>query len=325
MADLRQFRQFIVVAEELNFRRAAERLHMAQPPLTAAIKKLEDELGVLLIERGNRIHRLTAAGEAFLLESSRALAQAQRAVEAARRASLGQPKPLRIGFVDSTIPRLLPQLLLTYRQRHPEAAFHLEEATTADQLLALQEDRLDLGLVVLPIGSVTPELQVEPILRTRMVLALPESHHLSRRRKVHLCELASDPWVMFPAHYGPGMHGLILKACAQAGFAPNVMQHARQMQTTAGLIAGGMGVALMPSLYLNAVQPRGVIFKELYGEGVPIAYELAMLYQQESISSDFKTSVRQAAKVCMNELVNLQSHQPSLKQKNRGRIGDYSQ
>lgn len=240
MAGLRQFHQFVVVAEELNFRRAAERLHMAQPPLTAAIQKLEEEIGVRLLERGNRVHRLTPAGEAFLLESRRALKQAGRAVDAARLASRGQPKPIRIGFVDSTIAGLVPRLLLIHRQLHPDSSFHLEEATTADQLVSLGEDRLDVGLTVLPIGPVADGLKVEPILRARMILALPESHRLSERRRVRLTELSGDPGVMFPAHYGPGMHGLILKSCAQAGFAPNIVQYARLMQTTAGLVAGGM-------------------------------------------------------------------------------------
>lgn len=302
MVDLRQFHQFAMVAEELNFRRAAERLHMAQPPLTAAIKKLEEEIGVRLLERGNRVHRLTAAGEAFLLESRRALDQAERAVEAARQASRGQPSPIRIGFVDSTIARLIPRLLLIHRQLHPDSTFHLEEATTADQLASLREDRLDAGLLVLPIGPVADSLKVEPILRARMVLALPESHRLSGRRKVRLAELDRDPWVMFPPHYGPGMHGMILKSCAQAGFAPHVVQHARQMQTTAGLVAGGMGVAVMPSLFLGAVRPHGVVFKELYGEGAPIAYELALVYRPESTPDSFRTSVRQAAKDCQQKL-----------------------
>ena len=136
MADLRQFRQFVAVAEELSFRRAAERLHMAQPPLTTAIRRLE-EVGASLLERDNRIHRLTPAGRAFLDEARRTLAQAERTLAAARSAS-GR-RTLRLAFVDSTINILLPRILQAFRHQHGALDFQLQEDTTAGQLEALRE------------------------------------------------------------------------------------------------------------------------------------------------------------------------------------------
>ncbi|HDR9348513.1 TPA: LysR family transcriptional regulator, partial [Burkholderia multivorans] len=126
MIDLRQFRQFIAVAETLSFRRAAERLHMAQPPLSAAIRKLEDELGVMLLARDNRGTALTPAGDAFLLEARRALEQAERAMIAARRAGAGLGGTLRLRFVDSTVNALLPPILRAFQERHPHVDFQLE-------------------------------------------------------------------------------------------------------------------------------------------------------------------------------------------------------
>ncbi|HHT8919147.1 TPA: LysR family transcriptional regulator, partial [Burkholderia cenocepacia] len=219
MIDLRQFRQFIAVAETLSFRRAAERLHMAQPPLSAAIRKLEDEVGVALLERDNRGSRLTPAGEAFLLEARRTLEQAERAVAVARRAGAGLGGTLRLRFVDSTVNALLPLILRAFQERHPNVDFQLEEGTTAEQVLALRQDRTDAGLVVLPVAD-AGDVHVEPLLRDRMVAALPDGHRLARRRRIALAELADEPWVMFAAHHGPGMHALIVTACAQAGFAP---------------------------------------------------------------------------------------------------------
>ncbi|MBR8317067.1 LysR family transcriptional regulator [Burkholderia dolosa] len=297
MADLRQFRQFIAVAETLSFRRAAERLHMAQPPLSAAIRKLEDELGVALFERDNRGTALTPAGNAFHLEARRALEQAERAMAAARRAGAGLGGTLRLRFVDSTVNALLPLTLRTFQERHPDVDFQLDEGTPAEQVLALRQDQMDVGIVVLPIPD-ADDLHIEPLLRDRMVVALPAGHPLARRRRLALAELAHEPWVLFAAHHGPGMHARIVTACAQAGFAPRAVQQPRQMQTTAGLVAGGIGVALMPSLFV-AMQPQGVTFRELKGAGSPLAYELAIAYRTPSPLVD---ALRETARDAVREL-----------------------
>ncbi|AJY15604.1 LysR family transcriptional regulator [Burkholderia multivorans] len=297
MIDLRQFRQFIAVAETLSFRRAAERLHMAQPPLSAAIRKLEDELGVMLLARDNRGTALTPAGDAFLLEARRALEQAERAMIAARRAGAGLGGTLRLRFVDSTVNALLPPILRAFQERHPHVDFQLEEDTTAEQVLALRQDRTDAGLVVLPVPD-AGDIQIEPLLRDRMVAALPDGHRLARRRRIALAELADEPWVLFAAHHGPGMHARIVSACAQAGFTPRVVQQPRQMQTTAGLVAGGIGVALMPRLFVP-VQPPGITFCELKGAGCPLPYELALAYRT---SSPLVDALRDTARHAVREL-----------------------
>ncbi|WP_306716557.1 LysR family transcriptional regulator [Burkholderia dolosa] len=297
MAGLRQFRQFIAVAETLSFRRAAERLHMAQPPLSAAIRKLEDELGVALLERDNRGTALTPAGTAFLLEARRALEQAERAMAAARRAGAGLGGTLRLRFVDSTVNALLPLILRAFQERHPDVDFQLDEGTTAEQVLALRQDRMDVGIVVLPVPD-ADDLHIEPLLRDRMVVALPAGHPLARRRRIALAELAHEPWVLFAAHHGPGMHARIVTACAQAGFAPRVVQQPRQMQTTAGLVAGGIGVALMPRLFV-AMQPQRVTFCELKDAGSPLAYELAIAYRTPSPLVD---ALRETARDAVREL-----------------------
>ncbi|MEX3239591.1 LysR family transcriptional regulator [Serratia quinivorans] len=284
MIELRQLRQFVAVAEEMSFHRAAERLHMAQPPLTAAIRKIEQELGVLLLERGNRVTRITEAGQVFLIEARRTLAQFERTLGNTRRAARGLTESLRLTFVDSTVNALLPGILWQFRQAHPQAEFHLQEATTAEQLIALRDDRADMGMVVLP---VTPQddLQILPFLFDRMVLALPENHPLATQQQVTLSSLADQPWVLFPAHYGPGMHTAILQACAVAGFSPRIVQEARQMQTIGGLVAGGVGIALMPALFARLQSP-GVVFRELSGTGSPVAYTLALAWRTASPLTD---------------------------------------
>lgn len=280
MIELRQLRQFVAVAEEMSFHRAAERLHMAQPPLTAAIRKIEQELGVPLLERGNRITRITEAGQVFLIEARRTLAQFERTLGNTRRAARGLTESLRLTFVDSTVNALLPGILRQFRQAHPQAEFHLQEATTAEQLIALRDDRADIGMVVLPIAP-QDELQILPFLQDRMVLALPDHHPLATQRHVTLSDLADQPWVLFPAHYGPGMHAAILQACAVAGFSPRIVQEARQMQTIGGLVAGGVGIALMPALFAVLKSP-GVVFRGLSGAGSPVPYTLALALRTPS-------------------------------------------
>ncbi|NIF42837.1 LysR family transcriptional regulator, partial [Burkholderia sp. Tr-862] len=204
----------------------------------------------------------------------------ERAVAVARRAGAGLGGTLRLRFVDSTVNALLPLILRAFQERHPDVDFQLEEGTTAEQVLALRQDRTDVGLVVLPVAD-AGDVHIEPLLRDRMVAALPDGHRLARRRRIALAELADEPWVLFAAHHGPGMHARIVTACAQAGFAPRVVQQPRQMQTTAGLVAGGIGVALMPRLFVP-MQPQGITFCELTGAGSPLAYELAIAYRTPS-------------------------------------------
>lgn len=194
MADLRQFRQFVAVAEELSFRRAAERLHMAQPPLTTAIRRLEEEVGASLLERDNRIHRLTPAGRAFLDEARRTLAQAERTLAAARSAASGR-RTLRLAFVDSTINILLPRILQAFRQQHGALDFQLQEDTTAGQLEALREDRIDAGLIVLPVDR-QPGLYTHLLVDGDMRVALPEGHRLARHARLRLEQLAGEPWLL---------------------------------------------------------------------------------------------------------------------------------
>jgi DNA-binding transcriptional LysR family regulator len=280
MIELRQFRQFVAVAEELSFRRAAERLHMAQPPLTAAIRRIEEELGQVLIERSNRVERLTPAGEVFLIEARRVLAQSQRAVEMARRAGQGLTGSLRVTFVASAARDLLPSILRAFRARHADVALELHEATTAQQVTALREDRADIGIVVVPLPEAA-QLTVARLRREELLVALPRRHRLASRQVLRIADLASESWILFPAGFGPGLHARIVDACRVAGFSPRVTQEAVQMETIVSLVAAGMGVSLVPPAM---AKPRrsDVRFVRVTGAGSPVRYELALAYARPS-------------------------------------------
>jgi DNA-binding transcriptional LysR family regulator len=292
MIDLRQFRQFIAVAEELSFRRAAARLHMAQPPLSAAIQKMERELSVVLFERGNRVTRLTAAGEVFLVGARRAVEQAERAVASAKRADAGLTSTLRVAFTDSAINALLPRIVKTFRARHPDVELLLLEASTAEQIAALRDDRADLALAVFPPAD-QRDLMIEPLLQDRMVVVLPARHDLARHATLALRQLGQEPWILFPKHHGPGLYDTIVRSCALAGFSPRVVQQARQMHTIVGLVAGGLGVAVVPRIF--AVRPsRDIAFRSLTGKGTPISYHVALAYRTHSaLHAEFASVARE--------------------------------
>lgn len=281
MLSLRQFQQFLAVAETMSFRRAAERLNMAQPPLTAAIRQMEDEIGVRLFERTNRITRLTVAGEVLREEAQRAVAQAERAVALTRQAGVGDIGSLRIGFVASAVRQLLPTLIAAFRAEHPAVELELEEASTARQVTALLYDRMDVGIVALPLPSgAERRVSVQTLLRSRLVAAVPAHHGLANTSDtpLALAELSDESWILFPAAEGPGLHSTILRACAEAGFAPRVGQRAVQMETIVGLVASGLGVALVPSLFSETAR-EGVIFRELTGAGSPVPYDVALAWR----------------------------------------------
>jgi len=294
MIELRQLRQFIAVAEELSFRRAADRLHMAQPPLTVTIKQIEEELGTLLIERTNRIERLTPAGLVFLEECKRTVMQAERAIVAARRAGAGLSGALRVTFVASAAREILPAILRAFREQYPEVELTLTEAMTAQQIAQLKADQADVGFVIPPLRD-ADGLSLEVLTRNQMVAALPENHPLAQRQSIALADLASEPWVLFPARQGPGLHERVLTACAQAGFVPRVGQEALQMDTIASLVAGGMGVGLVTRIIATANRP-GVVFRDLTGTGTPVEYELAIAHGRSTPLLDaFITVIRSRA------------------------------
>ncbi|SCB28522.1 DNA-binding transcriptional regulator, LysR family [Rhizobium hainanense] len=292
MLSLRQFQQFLAVAETMNFHRAAERLNMAQPPLTTAIRQIEEEIGVRLFERTNRITGLTPAGEIFREEARRTIAQAERAVALAKRAGEGIIGTLRIGFVASSIHHLVPQIVAEFRKAYPLVALELEEATSARQLTAITADRMDIGLVALPIPpDKKTRVSTSVLLQSRLVAAIPASHPLASAPLLPLAALIEESWVLFPEGEGPGLHSAIMRACAEAGFSPRVGQRAVQMETIVGLVSAGLGVSLVPEAFLSSKR-EGVIFRHLDGVGTPIPYQLGFAWRSEQPSPVLSSFLR---------------------------------
>lgn len=245
--ELRHLEAFVAVADELHFSRAADRLHMAQSPLSQRIRTLEAELGVRLFERTNRRVRLTPAGERILREAQTTVRSAEATQRAAQRVRDGETGVLRLGFVASAAFLRLPELLRAFRASVPSAEVELVRLNSSDQLDALEQDRLDAGLArVPPVASVRWEVGTAALEPEPFLAVLPSGHPLAGRRRIGLAALAAEPWVLSgPARRSELVRG-IHRMCARAGFDPRVAHEAPDLPSVMGPVAGGLGVSLVP-------------------------------------------------------------------------------
>jgi DNA-binding transcriptional LysR family regulator len=265
MVELRLWRQFIAVAEELHFGRAAVRLHMTQPPLTQAIAHLEQLLGVRLFERTKRSVQLTTAGEALLPEARELLARAQALPAHARAAAHGEVGRLRLAFVSRVGVGLLPQWVRAFRTLYPQVEFDLIEATGDVQLLALERGDIDAGFLLHSPGFVPPGLDHLRIAREPLVVALPEHHALAGARSLPFGHLLDEALVIFPRRILPSLHDAIFGMYHAAGRTPRIAQEAIQMQTIVNLVSAGLGLAWVPDSVRQFQRP-GVVYRQVTGK-----------------------------------------------------------
>ncbi len=277
--ELRHLRYFVTLAEELHFGRAAERLHIAQPPLSQQIRQLETELGFDLFYRTKRTVQLTEAGQVFLDETQRILKQLEQAIQMGRQSSRGEMGQLVIGFVSSAAYNVLPEILRTFRRCVPGVTLELHELTTDQQLKWLQTRRIDVGLLRPPVEETL--FSTETIFREMLVLALPEGHPLANQPKVSVASLCCEPFILFSRTLGPGLYDAIISLCQQAGFSPTVAQEAREMQTIVSLVAAEMGVAIVPAS-LQHLQRTKVVYKALQEPTPEVA--INMIWQRHNTS-----------------------------------------
>jgi DNA-binding transcriptional LysR family regulator len=278
--ELRHLRYFVTLAEELHFRRAAERLHMAQPPLSQQIRQLETELGFQLLYRTKRTVQLTDAGEAFLVQSRRILQQLEQAIELGRQISRGEMGQLAIGFVSSAAYNVLPEILRMFRTCVPGVALELHELTSDQQLQWLRERRIDVGFVRPPVED--EEFSSQVIFQEPLMVALPETHPLAQQAQVSLRSLSHQPFILFPRSLAPGLYDQIITLCQQADFSPTVAQEAIQMQTIVSLVAAQMGVAIVPASLQN-LQRTGVIYKAVEEPTPKVA--IASIWRHDDLSA----------------------------------------
>jgi DNA-binding transcriptional LysR family regulator len=298
--ELRQIRYFVAVAEEGNFSRAAERLHISQPPLSTQIKSLEDELGAQLLQRHNRGVSVTAAGSIFLEEMRAVLSRIDHARDLVSRAGRGDIGTLRVGFVSIADYSILPVALKSFRAQVPLVEFQLHELTTDAQIRELRADRLDMGIGLAPVQE--PDLEFQGLLREELVLAAPAGHAAVKiKGAVDLRRLAKSSFIIPPREVAPGLYDLIVGHCRAAGFTPRIMQQARQMQTVIGLVSSGMGVALVPASVRN-LRRAGVQYRPLLGKAAVVELGIVRLRDSQSaLRERFTEALREAAGAAAGE------------------------
>lgn len=278
--ELRHLRYFLVVAEELHFGRAATRLHITQPPLSQQIRQLEDELGVALFERTKRRVRLTEAGHVFQESARQMLDQAEQAVRTAQRVHRGEVGSLTVGFVGSAIAGVFSEILLAFRSRCPEVELTLQELTTGQQVRALRERRIDVGILRPPIGEA--DFALETICHESFVVVLPRSHPLAAQRRIALRELAGETLVMVPRDVGPEVEDDTDAFFRRAGCHLQRLSGATQMLTIIGLVAAGTGLSLVPAS-MRAVRWKGIVYRPVQDRMPPA--DLAMAWRRDTASS----------------------------------------
>jgi DNA-binding transcriptional LysR family regulator len=256
MPELRHLRYFVVVAEELNFSRAATRLHMAQPPLSVAIRQLEQELGTDLFERTTREVRLTEAGRVLLDGARRTLAEADRAVAAARRAGAGEVGQLKLAFSWSARFETLPALGRAFSARHPDVQLLTQEMWNADMHSALRSGTMDVAISLCP--ELGPEIADEVIRTEHVVAILGGKHPSANEQAISLGSLADNEFVLFPRELAPRLHDVLVGICRHAGFEPTVRSESFHTGWDLLLLADVPVVAIAPRSVAGEL-PEGVV------------------------------------------------------------------
>lgn len=291
--NLRHLRYFSELADTLNFHRAAERLHISQPPLSVAIRKLEEELGVVLFDRDQRGVRLTAAGRAALGPARQAIELAEQVREAVRQGAAGRRGRLTVGFIGSAIGDLLPRIISPFLRDFPQVELAFEEMNSVQIVQAIDARQVDIGLVRLPVMDSTP-VKIDVIENDILMAALPREDVLSRRKVIPLRTLEDRPFVIYsPASV---LHATIRLACHRCDFTPRVVQEATQVQTILSLVEAGLGVALVPSRSVRFAG-EGVRIVAL-DEQVPISMGIARSFHASALANNF---VMTALKSCTND------------------------
>ena len=277
--EIRDLTYFVAVADEESFTRAAATLGVAQPSLSQQIKKLETELGFQLFYRTKRSVCLTSAGRTVLTEARSLLSQAEVTREVARLAASGRLGELTIGFIEAAVFALLPRLISAFRASYPNVAVSLRELTTVEQVAALRNRTLDVGILRTPILG--DDIETELLLKEHVVVALPATHQLAKDGNVRLASLRRESFIFLSGSKASRLRDEIVGLCRTAGFIPRIVQEAGEFHTICGLVAAGLGVSCVPSS-AQAINIEGVVYRRLTHPEVEIDYRAGWLREGRS-------------------------------------------
>jgi DNA-binding transcriptional LysR family regulator len=290
---LRQLQFFNAVAEELSFSRAAVRLHVAQPSLSTQIKALEEEVGAQLFERDKRHVSLTPAGRRFQSRIVTIMSLAESAKVEARSTELGRLGTIDIGYTAlSMFSTALPHAIRQYRQQEPNVLITLRELTSLEQLHELGERTLDVGVLRKMDVSAPKGISVVEWYRTPLVAAIPKDHPWAESSSLSLNDLKNEPFIMYPRQAGTGIYWHVLDLCTAAGFRPRVVREVIESSTIIGLVAAGIGIAIVPA-DMNCIQFAGVVYRRIADSG---AYTTLHLAKREGDRSEHLSNLYRVLK-----------------------------
>ena len=272
---LRQLQFFIAVAEELSFSRAAIKLHVAQPSLSTQIKVLEEEVGARLFERDKRHVSLTPAGRRFQQRAISVLSMADSAKSEARSTARGQLGMIALGYTAlSMFSTALPHAIRQFRRREPNVVMTLRELTSLEQLHELGERTLDVGVLRKVDAGAPKGISIVEWYRTPLVAAIPQDHPWAASDLLSLNDLKNESFIMYPRGAGTGIYWQVIDLCTAAGFRPRVVREVIESSTIIGLVAAGVGIAIVPA-DMNCIQFSGVVYRRITDTGAYTALHLA--------------------------------------------------
>jgi DNA-binding transcriptional LysR family regulator len=254
--ELRHLRYFLAVAETLHFSKAAQRLGIAQPPLSYQIKRLEQFIGHRLFDRTTRGVKLTPAGQVLADRARSTMEKVHDDLEQVRRLGRGEEGTLTVGFSGSVMFADLPAAIETYRRPYPRVELRLRELATYAQIPALLDGTLDLAFM--RDGEPTEGIEMTTLFKEPYVAVLPEAHALARKRTLRVHDLRKEPFIFFARRMGPLAFDRTMACCERSGFRPTIVQDASQWPTLVRLVAAGLGVSLAPACVANVTLPGAV-------------------------------------------------------------------
>jgi DNA-binding transcriptional LysR family regulator len=280
--DLRTLECFLLLSDELHFGRAARRAGITQPALSHQIRRLEDELGVVLFERTSRRVSLTDAGTALITGARRVLADAERARRHCHEAAAGGAGQLALASIGAALNSIVPGFVRALRQERPGIAIHLTQMDTRVSLGALRDGRVDVAIV-----RSSPEVQgiaVRDLVAEPMIAALPHGHPLAGRGPIDVADLRGEDFVLWPRSVSESFHDQVIGVCQRAGYSPRVVMEGTDIETQLGLVSAGIGVSLQPAGFA-ALRRVGVTFARLAPPVPTSMVQLAWLEREPSAAA----------------------------------------
>lgn len=287
--EIRQLRWFCVLAEQLHFTKAALLLNVAQPALSHQIRQLEEELNTQLLERTNRRVRLTAAGELFRARAARVLDEFDQTARETARMGQGETGSLVIGVVSTAVCSVLPGLLRSFRRESPQISIDIREMEPGEQVEALRRETIDIGLLFVSIQDAAFDSLV--VSRERLIVALPTGHPAASAGKVRLRDLKAETFLIPRRQTVPGYHELVMSALRSADIPSPRLQPTRLLQTAVFLVAGQLGVALVPESFRRHLRIRGCVYRDI--AGAPTHADLIGLWRRTNVPPALRRFIQQ--------------------------------